>query len=566
MRILVCVKGVPRGESISFDADQRTLARPKGSQTFNPADCVALEQAFRLKERYGGGVTVISLGPPAMENLLRELCALPMDQAILLTDHAYAGSDTLATATILASAVRYLGDFDLILLGRRAIDGETGHVGPELAALLGISSCVTNVTGDLLLEDKHIHCTRLLEDSAQTLRAPLPCLATVCGGGVALRPSSLAGIRNAKPVRILTNADLRISTQEVGLRGSPTVVAKTRPTREGQRTARVIHDAAEGARAMLDALQPATRALAPARGIAHDSAADVSLWVVSLEDDAPGREAASPLMGAVSGMGVRLMLVRIHGDDDVACARTLANLARDKKPDVILLPATIRGRSVAPYCAALLRTGLTADCTDLVWEEGGRLLQIRPAFGGSFISEIRTRTSPQMATVRPGVFPPHSSVAADEFFVNSDRVDGGVSILASSPLKGAGLNEAEIIMAGGKGMGGKDGFERLERFAVRVGASVGASRSAVDAGYAAYDRQVGQTGVTVSPAVYVAWAISGAAQHVAGIRRAGVVVAVNTDPRAPMFFYSDIAIVASWEDVLREAEQILVMETSRADP
>ncbi|MDR3087023.1 MAG: FAD-binding protein [Azoarcus sp.] len=538
----------------------------------NPADCVALEQAFRLKERYGGDVTVISLGPPAMENLLRELCTLPVDQAILLTDRAYAGSDTLATATILASAVRHLGDFDLILLGRRAIDGETGHVGPELAALLGISSCVTNVTGNLSLEDEHIHCTRLLEDSAQTVRAPLPCLATVCGGGVLLRPSSLAGIRNAKPVRILSNADLRVSPQEVGLQGSTTVVAKTRPTREGQRSARVIHDAAEGAKAMLDALRPATRARVQTREITHDFAVNVSLWVVSLEDDAPGREAVSPLMGAACDMGVRPMLVRIHGDDDVACAHALANLARDKKPEVILLPATIRGRSVAPYCAALLHTGLTADCTDLAWEEGGRLLQIRPAFGGSFLSEIRTRTSPRMATVRPGVFPPHPGahpgVVADEFIVNTERVDGdggGVSILASSPLTGLGLSEAEIIMAGGKGMGGKKGFERLERFAARVGASLGASRSAVDAGYAAYDRQVGQTGVTVSPAVYVAWAISGAAQHIAGIRRAGVVVAVNTDPRAPMFLYSDIAIVASWEDVLREAEQILVMESSQAD-
>jgi electron transfer flavoprotein alpha subunit len=115
-------------------------------------------------------------------------------------------------------------------------------------------------------------------------------------------------------------------------------------------------------------------------------------------------------------------------------------------------------------------------------------------------------------------------------------------------------------------MRGKDGFERLERFAVRVGASVGASRAAVNAGYATYDRQVGQTGVTVSPAVYVAWAISGAAQHIAGIRRAGVIVAVNTDPRAPMFLYSDIAIVASWEDVLREAEQFLIMELSHTNP
>jgi electron transfer flavoprotein alpha subunit len=155
-------------------------------------------------------------------------------------------------------------------------------------------------------------------------------------------------------------------------------------------------------------------------------------------------------------------------------------------------------------------------------------------------------------------------VAADEFFVNAGHV-GGVSVLASSPLEGAGLNDAEIILAGGKGMGGKEGFKRLERFAAGVGAGVGASRSAVDAGYAPYDRQIGQTGVTVSPATYVAWAISGAAQHVAGIRRAGVVVAVNTDPRAPMFLYSDIAIVASWEDVLSEAERLLAKEALRFD-
>jgi electron transfer flavoprotein alpha subunit len=566
MRVLVCVKGVHKGENVSFDTNRQTLVRARGSQTLNPADCVALERAFRLIQRCGGDVTVLSLGPPSMEYLLQELCALPVNQAILLTDPAYAGSDTLATAGILASAVRRLGNFDIILLGNKAIDGETGHVGPELAALLNISSCVTNVRGDISVEDGHILCTRLLEGSTQALRAPLPCLLTVCGGGIALRPASLAGIRGAKPVRVLTNTDLCLPLQEVGLRGSPTIVVKTRQTREGQRNARIIRDAAEGARAMLEAIRQTTRPHTKIRNVSHVSAADVSLWVVSLEDDAPGRQAAVILASATRDMGACPKLVRLLGQDDAACARGLANLARNEKPNVILLPATIRGRSVAPYCAALLRTGLSADCTDLAWEEGGRLLQIRPAFGGSLLSEIRTRASPQMATIRPGVFPCSGDcLDAEEILVDTGHTDG-VSILASSPLESAGLNEARIIMAGGKGMGGKNGFERLERFAASMGASVGASRSAVVAGYAAYDMQIGQTGVTVSPDVYVAFAVSGAAQHVAGMRRSGTVVAVNTDLRAPMFLYSDIAIVAPWESVLQEAERLLGAEILRTNP
>ena len=557
MRILVCVKSVPKGDTVPLDPDRQTLRRDKAAQALNPADCAALEQAFRLKERHGGSVTALSMGPPGAERLLREICALPVDKTVLVTDPLYAGSDSLATARVLAAAAKHLGGFDLILLGRRAIDGETGHVGPELAALLGIASCVTNITGDCAFEAGSILCARLLEDSLQSLRVPLPAVLTICGGEYALRPPSIAGLRTAKPVSLLTNAELGLPPGSVGLTGSPTHVAKTRPARESRRAARIIHDAPTGAEAILEALHsaPVRRVSAERRGPAAPIPGIV--WVVSLLDDAPGQAAARELVAAARDLGAEPLLIRLRGANDVACARALAELAAKERPETILLPATIRGRCVAPYCAALLQTGLTADCTELGLDGQGQLRQVRPAFGGGIMAEIYCRARPQMATVRPGVFAAGNGAAVPQTDLAANHEERGPMVLSMTPLGTESLSEAGIIIAGGKGIGGKEGFSRLENLAGLMRAAVGASRSAVDAGYAPYIRQIGQTGTTVRPGIYIAFAISGTVQHLAGMRDSGLVIAVNTDPKAPIFSHADIGIVASWEAVAEAvAEQL----------
>ena len=557
MRILVCVKSVPKGDSVPFDPELGSLRRDKAAQALNPADCAALEQAFRLKERYGATITVLSVGPRATERLLYEICALPVDNTVLATDLLYAGSDTLATARILAAAASFMGGFDLILLGRRAIDGETGHVGPELAALLAITACATNITGDCSIDAAAILCTRLLEDTLQSLRVPLPAVLTICGGEYTLRPPSIAGMRSARPVTLLTNNDLALPPDAVGLVGSPTVVARIRPAWETRRSLRLIRNAEEGASAIMEALshEPIHHACPES---AHSCPVpEGQFWVVSLLDDVPSKDAARELIAAAYALSAAPILINLHGEDDVACARALAKQALKEQPAIILLPATIRGRNVAPYCAALLQTGLSADCTELTIDDLGRLRQFRPAFGDSLMAEIYCRAWPQMATVRPGVFIAGDTEPTAVKILDALGEDTRPEILAVTPLGTEGLHEAKVIVAGGRGIGNKEGFAHIGRLADKIGAAVGASRSAVDAGLAPYTQQIGQTGATVRPNVYIAFAISGAVQHLAGIRDSGLIIAVNTDPMATIFSHADIGVVARWDDVARILERNL---------
>ncbi|MGE4486082.1 MAG: electron transfer flavoprotein subunit beta, partial [Oscillospiraceae bacterium] len=187
MKILVCIKQVP-------EAAGTLTACPAGKpgRSMNLADKAALEAALSLRDDSGGSADVFSMGVPSAEAMLRELLQLGINRAALATDPAFAGSDTLATARVISSAAKYLGGYDLILTGRRASDGETGHTGPEIAAMLGMR-CVTDVI-KLKKSENGLLCERLLEDKKVTLSVPLPAVVTVSGGYL-LRPPSIAGMR-----------------------------------------------------------------------------------------------------------------------------------------------------------------------------------------------------------------------------------------------------------------------------------------------------------------------------------------------------------------------------------
>ena len=227
---------------------------------------------------------------------------------------------------------------------------------------------------------------------------------------------------------------------------------------------------------------------------------------------------------------------------------------------IILAPATVRMRNLMPMLAWHLKAGLTADCTALELEDG-RLLQTRPAFGNSLMADIRSLSDIQMATVRPGTFRPERyPVPNPGLETLTYRPSGRVRLLDFAPFtEGKPLSQAEIIGAGGMGVGSREGFAKLEKLAKKLGAGLGASRTAVSAGLAPYSCQVGMTGVTVCPKLYLAFGISGAVQHLAGMSGSGTVVAVNRDPKAPIFDYADYGIVGDWEiiaDKLLEEENL----------
>lgn len=245
--------------------------------------------------------------------------------------------------------------------------------------------------------------------------------------------------------------------------------------------------------------------------------------------------------------------------DEGVFAQWLAEKITQWGETAVLAPATVRLRGILPMVAATLQAGLTADCTGLAMEDG-RLIQTRPAFGNSLMADIRTLCPVQLATVRPGTFrPKENPVQQPELLPESPPTGSRVTELEFTPFpQGVPLSQASLIIAGGLGIGSREGFEKLETLAARLGGAVAASRSAVDAGFAPYRCQVGITGVTVCPKVYVAVGISGAVQHLSGMSGAETVIAVNSDPKAPIFDYADYGIVGDWEAVIDKVlEEVL---------
>lgn len=237
--------------------------------------------------------------------------------------------------------------------------------------------------------------------------------------------------------------------------------------------------------------------------------------------------------------------------DEGAFAAFLAERIRTWGSKVILASATVQMRNILPMLAWHLNAGLTADCTELHME-GDRLLQTRPAFGNSLMADIRALSDIQMATVRPGTFQGEWH-PADVWEVQPliYRAEERVKLTDYGAFAtGKPLSQADIIVAGGMGVGSKEGFQKLEALAHKLGGALAASRTAVDAGFAPYRCQVGMTGVTVCPKLYLAVGISGAVQHLAGMSASGKIIAINTDPKAPIFDYADYGIVGDWEAVI----------------
>ncbi|MBO6087240.1 electron transfer flavoprotein subunit alpha/FixB family protein [bacterium] len=239
-------------------------------------------------------------------------------------------------------------------------------------------------------------------------------------------------------------------------------------------------------------------------------------------------------------------------------AKTAIDILNEVKPDIFLIGATIQGRDLAPRISTSLHTGLTADCTRLDINEKGQLAATRPTFGGQLMATILCKKLPQMATVRPKVFKPlpQNVVKNTEFIYFEPKINDirrKVEFVEFEKYIQSSINEldsAEIIVAGGKGMKNEAGFLLLKKLASVLKGTVGASRGAVEIGLAPQDIQIGQTGKTVSPKLYIACGISGAIQHLVGIEGANRIIAVNTDPNAPIFDNCDCGIVGDAFEVI----------------
>lgn len=228
-------------------------------------------------------------------------------------------------------------------------------------------------------------------------------------------------------------------------------------------------------------------------------------------------------------------------------------------PTTMLIGATPTGRDLGPRLSCRLKTGLTADCTSLdVDAETGNMAWTRPAFGGNLMATILCPDCrPQLGTVRPGVFKKpeagisRAGIIKEEYSFPKEKIRTTVlEIIREAASEVVDLEGAEIIVSGGRGLGGPDGFKLMHSLADALGATVGASRAAVDAGWISHSHQVGQTGKTVAPKIYIACGISGAIQHMAGMSGADCIIAINKDPEAPIFGIADYGIVGNLFEVV----------------
>lgn len=474
MKIVVCVKQTVQGD-------------------INPFDACAYEAALQIPN---AEVILLSMGPEKSKDFLLGLTRLGAKKAYLLCDRAFAGADTLATSYALSLAIQKLQP-DLVICGRQTIDGDTGQTGPSLAVQAGLS-LITNVMKIVSVDDETITC-QTRKAGEQTVS--YPALITV----ERINHLRLPSIRSkCMEVALWSAEDLEADVNRCGLKGSPTKVIASFQNEEGKRKCQFVDSS------MLDdlveqGLKKEKERILPSQNV------DTKLkkvWIVGEKC----REMAETISDDIRVFD--RLEAESQGDD---FAMSFVKQIREMEPAAVLWDSDAWSKRMAPRVAAMLQTGLCADCTALE-TDGANLYMYRPAFSGNIIAKIGCVTRPQMATVRT-------------------MTDGIADVICAI---GKGAKAAQSLIEDYVDKHNTAGSSRWE---------TAASRLAVDSEMFPYEKQIGMTGKTVSPPVYIAVGISGAVHHIAGMKQSGTVIAINSDKKAPIFDYADYGIVATAEEV-----------------
>jgi electron transfer flavoprotein alpha subunit len=579
LRIAVLVKQVPKFEQMELGSDGR-LRRDDCELELNPYCRRAVSKAVEVAAERAGSCTVFTLGPPSAEDCLREAVAWGADEGVLVTDPAFAGSDTLATARAMAAAVRQCGPFDLVLVGRNSVDADTGQVGPEVAQLLGLPF-LGGVREITLGEDATLSARCEYDDGFADAQVGLPAVISAAERlcAPAKRPPELRAQVPAERIRTLTAADL--GDGPWGQDGSPTHVGAVRTHDIARQRSVLTGSPAEQVSQAVTVLWERGALAACSEGASGEAVPDG--WdrghrcVAVLCEPGRDREArellgtAAKTAAAIGGRVVAVthdglpsttlatwgadQLVRISGSVEEDVAAVVAGWAEQTEPWAILAAATMWGREVSGRIAARLGAGLTGDAVEL-GVDGGRLVGWKPAFGGRMVAAITADSPVQMATVRPGVLAsleprPASRIVSYDLtgeptsrvrLLRSVRDDDVEALLVASAVIGVGTGVSP------------EEYALLDPLREALGAELAATRKVTDKGWQPRARQVGLTGRSIAPPLYVCIGASGKYNHMVGVRRAGTVLAINPDADAPVVEHSDVVITADW----REAVPLLV--------
>lgn len=600
MKIIVCIKQVPYIDQLKFDPTTMRVIRDGVESEINPFDKRAITKAIDLRKQFGGEVSVVTMGPPQAKDALAEALAMGADRAVHLLGREFAGADTLATARALALACQKIG-FDLVFCGKYSTDAETAQVPPMLAEMLDVPQ-VMGVTDLQVTQDgKTLTATRELDGGFEMLECVLPAVLSAAERlckPIRCAPEDLESAKQ-KHIEVMTAANLGASIRTLGIAGSPTWVEKIYSIEPKRK--RVIRNAGDNVDAVTQELvgdllaeglfggwKDATReAIKPHPERSREAAESKdAVWVIAeLTEgnvrpvtfellgrgiqlaDKVGGEVAAVLIGHDVGAHAQTLAAygadRVYVADDAALATysteayttILADAIRARNPYAVLLPSTANGRDLAPRVAARLNIGLTGDCIGLEIDAQAQLVQLKPAFGGNIVAPILSKTRPAMATVRPGMLhsaEPDFARAARIEKLPTDHIASRTRVIRFEENAHAGiaLDNAEIIVGVGMGVGGAENIATVRELAAALDAPIVGTRRVVDAGWLPRQVQVGLTGRSIAPRLYIALGISGKFNHVVGVQRSGIVVAINNNPDADIFKQADYGIVGDWAQIV----------------
>jgi len=591
LRIAALVKQIPVGESMTLGDDGRLVR--DGIELEMSAYCRrAVSKGVEWARESGGSCTVFTLGPPAAADVLREAVAWGAERGVHLCDPVFSGSDTLATARALAAALQKEGTFDLVLVGRNSLDGDTGQVGPELAQLLGLPLATGVRVMELMGED--LSLTLEHDDGTEEVEVSLPALLSVAERLCDPCKVPPSGRAEVAPERITVVSAAELGEGPWGQEGSPTRVARTRVLHH-DRAAKVLSGSVAeqvseavallAQRGALTAPAVGSAALTPlpGRAIADPGVGAERVIAVLIEPDRPavGSELLATAARLTDTVGGHVHALAFEGTDpgalgaagaDAVTTFTGSANAEDVASAIvewsaqhplwaIIGPSTAFGREVLGRTAATLGAGLIGDAVGIQIVDD-ELVAAKPAFSGALLADIICTSAVRLVSVRPGVLPlPPSRPGVPDVWSwsltprsrvrrLSQQRDDDVEVLA----------RADVVIGVGAAVAPHE-YEGLSAFAAVLGAELAATRKVTDKGWAPRARQVGVTGRSIAPRLYVAVGLSGKFNHMVGVRAAGTILAINEDPDAVVFSQCDIGIVGDWHAVVPELAAALRVVT-----
>lgn len=585
LRVAVLAKQIPVFEDMVLGPDGR-MVRDGIDLHMNDYCRRAVAKGTEVARASGGTVTVFTLGPPSAENVCREALLFGVDAGVHICDPEFAGSDTWATAKALAAALEKFGPFDLVMMGRNSVDADTGQVPPQLAELLGLPFA-TGVRHFSLLGDRlelRLEHDDEWVDVAVGLPAVVSCAERLCDPCKIKDPEAWV-TADGSLIEAVSAADL--GPGPWGQDASPTSVGPVQMVdveRRRQMMTGTLDEQIEQAVAILaEKGALATGSMPEPEVVAGHSGAGSGASTIAVLVE-PGRERVTrELLGAAAELaaeiGGKVATLGPGPDDphedlgpwgadeqiDIAdidgatslveenLASAMSAWAAETQPWAVLAPGTAWGREVASRMAASLGAGLTGDAVGLKVDDDGKLIAMKPAFGGWLVAEILCSSPVQMATVRPGVLPfprpnpdrpPVRRISLDS--AGRSRLE---IIRRYRDDDSDELANASVVIGVGQGVDPAD-YAELEKHQAAIGASLCATRKVTDYGWMPRARQVGITGHSISPRLYFAIGMSGKFNHTVGVRNAGTVVGINPDPDAPLWEIVDIGFVGDWAEVL----------------